>query len=181
MLYIRRLLPSGPKPTERSTDTIVQFWNDYRFLFHRVLNVVFDENKPKLICSLFQYSNSDVIQKPLILLCQTEATHKANTKFAVAIHNNCHSLDTLSYYKFVCLFVCFLPLSFYMRPTYSTLWFNNHPSTATKPTQQWKRGTVWLQRRFLSCRDAYNKMHWKYLDNNKVPLFRWVLRFFILS
>ena len=107
VLYIRRLLPSGPKPTERSTDTIVQFWNDYRFLFHRVLNVVFDENKPKLICSLFQYSNSDVIQKPLILLCQTEAIHKANTKFSVAIHKNCHSLYTLSYYKFVCLFVCF--------------------------------------------------------------------------
>ena len=107
MLYIRRLLPSGPKPTERSTDTIVQFWNDYRFLFHRVLNVVFDENKPKLICSLFQYSNSDVIQKPLILLCQTEATHKANTKFSVAIQNNCHSLGTLSYYKFVCLFFFF--------------------------------------------------------------------------
>ena len=110
VLYIRRLLPSGPKPTERSTDTIVQFWNDYRFLFHRVLNVVFHEHKPKLICSLFQYSNSDVIQKPLILLCQTEATHKANTKSSVAIHKNCHSLYTLSYYKFVCLFVCFFTI-----------------------------------------------------------------------
>ena len=64
----------------------------------------------KMICSLFQYSNSDVIQKPLILLCQTEATHKANTKSSVAIHKNCHSLYTLSYYKFVCLFVCFFTI-----------------------------------------------------------------------
>ena len=41
-----------------------------------------------------------IIQKPLILLSQTEATHKANSTFSVAIHNNCHLLYRLSYYKF---------------------------------------------------------------------------------
>ena len=126
----------------------------------------------KMICSLFQYSNSDVIQKPPILLCQTEATHKLTLNLQllfikIVIYYTHFRITSL----FDCLFV-FLPLRFCMRPTYSSLWFNNHSSTAAKSTQQWKRGTVWLQRRFLSCRDAYNQMHWKYLDNNKVPLFR---------
>ena len=35
VLYIRKLLPSEPKPTERSRDRIDHFWNDYKLLRQR--------------------------------------------------------------------------------------------------------------------------------------------------